>query len=62
MKELDERYDMLVDKTSGRIYWLDKMTLQSTYDDPYKKVDMDGVKRRREEQVCCSIALYDVNE
>lgn len=42
---------MLVDKASGRVYWLNKLTLESSYDDPYVAVGMKGTDRRREMQV-----------
>ena len=51
IRQLDETYDMLVDKTSGRVYWLNKLTLESSYDDPYVAVGMKGTDRRREMQV-----------
>lgn len=51
LRELDETYDMLVDKSSGRIYWLNKLTLTSTYKDPYAFLQIKGIERRRELEV-----------
>ncbi len=43
------RYDMLVDKAySGRVFWLNKLTLASTYEDPYAVISVKGIQRRRE--------------